>query len=127
MFEGFDKYLVNYQNLNPWVITNISKIIDGKTCYLATSTNNFILVDKLNEKVEAWFCPELPYNYGPSFFNGLPGLILELKTPSFGYLVSKIELNKKEVYEFPRFTGEPIDFVTFNQKAREVLKDLLGK
>ena len=28
MFEGFDKYLVNYQNLNPWVITNISKIID---------------------------------------------------------------------------------------------------
>lgn len=123
-FEGFDKYLISYQNKNPWTITNTSKVIDGKTCYLATSTNTFRLVDKLNEKIEAWFCPELPYNYGPGFFNGLPGLILELKSPTFGFLATKVDLNKKEKFEFSKYKGELIDFDAFNQKAIDILKEI---
>lgn len=61
-----------------WVITDESKIIDGYQCYKATGiheVNDFR--GKKNYTINAWFCPTLPFNYGPAEFFGLPGLIFE--------------------------------------------------
>lgn len=61
-----------------WVVTTDLKLIDGFQCYKATGTHQ---VDdfrgKKNYNMIAWFCPSIPFNYGPAEFFGLPGLIFE--------------------------------------------------
>ena len=63
-----------------WNITSITKKIGQYNCFKATT---FKKIENSKGKqemlVEAWFAPELPYNFGPKEFNGLPGLIIELK------------------------------------------------
>jgi GLPGLI family protein len=80
-----------------WTITKESKIISGYLCYKATriktKTNNF---KQNNFLVEAWFCPEIPLSFGPTEYNRLPGLILELRAPLFTFFAKKINLNSKK-------------------------------
>ncbi len=87
-----------------WKITQESKIIGGYLCYRATYEN------KLYEakKPVAWFAPELAFGYGPKFFTGLPGLILELEDNIVTYKAIKIELNPKEKIIVKKPEGEEI-------------------
>ena len=55
----------------PWVLSKEESIILGYKAKKATYTNN-------NQTVEAWYAPDLPFRDGPSRFNGLPGLILQI-------------------------------------------------
>lgn len=55
-----------------WVISRESKVLLGITVKKATT-------EYKNSKIEAWFAPAIQPKGGPIFFNGLPGLILELK------------------------------------------------
>lgn len=92
-----EKHLVSFTpNIN-WSISNEIKTIEGFTCYKATQNKN-VLTKKDKYKtyeVEAWFCPELPYTFGPKDSQGLPGLILELHEDKIVYLANKIELESK--------------------------------
>ncbi len=84
-----------------WKLINEKKVIGKYTCYKAT-------VQKKNngpsDKVApfstyiAWYCPDVPFNYGPFDFNSLPGLILELSIKDRTYIASIIKL-KQEVIE----------------------------
>lgn len=53
---------------------------------------------KLEYKIEAWFCPEIPNQFGPDSFYGLPGLITEVyvtdKDFSYSIILKKIGYNK---------------------------------
>jgi len=44
----------------------------------------------------AWYTPEIPIATGPEAYGDLPGLILELHTPSRIYLCEEITLNPKK-------------------------------
>ena len=44
-------------------------------------------------EIEAWYTPQIPVSNGPSKFQGLPGLILELSYDSNTILCSKVILN----------------------------------
>ena len=46
--------------------------------------------------VTAWYTPQIPVKNGPSQYDGLPGLILELNDGDLTILCSKIVLNPKE-------------------------------
>ncbi|OIP45547.1 MAG: hypothetical protein COZ16_06750 [Flavobacteriaceae bacterium CG_4_10_14_3_um_filter_31_253] len=78
--ETFSKYEVAYKyfvvkdslDIFKWNILNESKDILGYTCQLATM--NF-----RGRDYEAWFSSKLPVG-GPWKFDGLPGLILEMKS-----------------------------------------------
>ncbi len=72
--------------------------IDNYLCYKATYTESYTARDgKTKERViTAWFCPELPYSFGPLEFNGLPGLILELEKNGNKVVAKSIILSKKE-------------------------------
>ena len=84
-----------------WTLQNESKEINGFLCYKATSTNKIVYGDKVfNHPVTAWYCPTLPYHFGPNGYSGLPGLILELQVRNVVYGASKIELNSKENFTF---------------------------
>lgn len=63
---------------------NETKEILGKHCTKA-------VVKDGDAVVEAWFCDEIPAQVGPAGYNGLPGLVLALDTPTFSYDVLSIE------------------------------------
>lgn len=109
-------YLVTKKLETNWVLHNESKKINNYLCYKATQE-----ITIKNTKGEfkhiatAWYCPEIPYSFGPFGYGGLPGLIFELhdKFTSFGlkslYLKngnSKIELPKEgKLIEYEALIG----------------------
>lgn len=79
-----------------WMLTSESKLIDNYLCYKAT--NIYTVVNPKGTfkfPVTAWYCPKLPYSYGPSGYGNLPGLILELQIRNVNYGVKKIEMNSE--------------------------------
>ncbi|WP_396185662.1 GLPGLI family protein [Flavobacterium sp.] len=77
-----------------WVLTNETKLIDNYLCYKATNiykvTND---IKTFLHPVIAWYCPQIPYRYGPNGYSNLPGLILELQVRNvvFGAKVIKLD------------------------------------
>lgn len=55
-----------------WKVENETKKIGNYSCQKAS-------LDYCNRHWEAWFTTDVPLNVGPYIFDGLPGLILELK------------------------------------------------
>ena len=97
-FKENEYLIIDPLNKN-WVITNETKKIDGYTCYKAT---NEYVVDNgkiFKHPVIAWFCPEIPFSYGPKGYGGLPGLILELQEWNNVFGTKKIDFSndKKEI------------------------------
>ena len=99
-----------------WRMTEEKRVINGKKCTKAIS--------KGIVKAEAWFTTEIPFGYGPLGYYGLPGLIVELttptevynlmtfeylqtapqmKSPAKGLVVSDEEFTKKQNEYFARF------------------------
>ncbi|MCT4664532.1 MAG: GLPGLI family protein [Flavobacteriales bacterium] len=62
-------------------------------------------IEQIESEIIAWFTLDIPVPYGPDKFNGLPGLILELKTNSLTFLCSKVQLNSQEAKEIEKPKG----------------------
>lgn len=90
---GDTHYLIQKRDYS-WKLENGAKEIAGYTCRKATThekRNSEVTVN-----VTAWYCPEIPYNYGPKGYSGLPGLILGLEVNGFYFYPEKITLNKEK-------------------------------
>ena len=75
-----------------WTIHNEQRIIDGKTCFKATTKNHVIINKKIKTyEVVAWFSTEFPGYFGIKGYDGLPGLILELVDDKVTFVCSKVE------------------------------------
>ncbi len=81
-----------YENFT-WEYTTEEKIIQGYKCYLAKTK-------LLHLDVYAWYCPTLPYSFGPREFGGLPGLILELQRGKLVFLATKINFENVQDISF---------------------------
>ena len=99
LFSDYGEFLIKTPSNHNWNISSESKKIDNYLCYKATYTESYTARDgKTKERViTAWFCPELPYSFGPLEFNGLPGLILELEKYDNKVVAKSIILSKKEI------------------------------
>lgn len=94
-----NEFVVKDSISNNWEITNESKLIGEYLCYKATTTKKVQKTDReVIETVTAWFCPALPYSFGPSKYAGLPGLILELQEKNIVFVIKSIRLNNNEEY-----------------------------
>lgn len=83
-----------------WRITKETKKIGDYTCYKAIASERLYSRRGYfyNRQVIAWFAPSIALNFGPSNYNGLPGLILEVKRDKFTLQAKEINLNpKKEI------------------------------
>ncbi|MFV0139199.1 GLPGLI family protein [Empedobacter falsenii] len=72
----------NYANKNILIIDNLPKYtwkISRESKEILGITVKKATTEYKDSKIEAWFAPSLKPKGGPVFFNGLPGLILELK------------------------------------------------
>jgi GLPGLI family protein len=82
-----------------WQLHNESKMINDMKCYKATS--KYTTDGKNSFDIIAWYCPNLPYSYGPDGIGGLPGVILFLQRGFEVYSATKIVKDcPKEIY-FP--------------------------
>jgi GLPGLI family protein len=53
------------------------------------------IADK-DRTITVWYTPEIPISNGPGEYQGLPGLILEVREPDTILLCTKIEINPNE-------------------------------
>ena len=99
LFSDYGEFLIKTPSNHNWNISSESKKIDNYLCYKATYTESYTARDgKTKERViTAWFCPELPYPFGPLEFNGLPGLILELEKNGNKVVAKSILLSDKTI------------------------------
>jgi len=80
--------LIEYED-RKWQITQESKKLGNYHCFKA------IDISKPEQKVNAiaWFTPEIPVNFEPINFNGLPGLILKVENGTRRIIATKIEIH----------------------------------
>ncbi len=76
-----------------WEIQEKTKTIAGYKCQKAIG--DVTIPGIKNGEITAWFCPELPFQFGPMEFAGLPGLILGLEQRGFYFHATEVKLDKK--------------------------------
>ncbi|QXP72994.1 GLPGLI family protein [Tenacibaculum sp. AHE15PA] len=107
-----------------WVLTNEEKKIGKYKCYKAITERKG--VNKRGEfvnKTIAWYTPELPINFGPKDYYGLPGLILELKEGNVVYRATKISIMSKEKIKVEKPTkGKKITLNNYNKMIKELVE-----
>ncbi len=90
-----------------WTIHSDSRVISGYNCLKATGTFR-------GREYTAWFTKEIPCEFGPWKFNGLPGLIVEvveknkhlhfqLRTISFNTKQEPHSLKNKKYFTVPEY------------------------
>lgn len=123
-FRGIN-YFTRYKSPRyDWNLKNKTKQILGFKCYLAVAKvkNDSTLFDFKEGKTQsfyAWYAPSLPSRYGPSFFTGLPGLVLKAGNDKFEIYAVKIKENGQSNFKFPNKAS-----ITENQKLMQ-LKNLI--
>jgi GLPGLI family protein len=117
---------IKKNRMSNWNLTKETKLVDKYKCYKATNTNTVISPDKVfNFPITAWYCPDLPYSYGPNGYGGLPGLILELQVRNGIYglqkidLDSKINFSQKELLNIKTLTQKESDSILESQYRKE--------
>ena len=139
--SGILSVVENLENAK-WKMSGESKKIGQYTCYKATytkqveekvfsfgswnqtnGTNQPKKPKKMRDvEVVAWFTPEIPVSSGPSWYQGLPGLILEVSDDDTTILCTKIVMNPKEKTKIKRpKKGKVIssqDFVALQDEKR---------
>ncbi len=96
-FLGSKLIIKDSLNTIHWNVSNKSKQIGNYTCFKATTIKRN---KSKNNKVEAWFTPQIPVGFGPKEYAGLPGLILELKEGKAIYYATSIKLNTKKIKNY---------------------------
>tara|TARA_R110001583_G_scaffold82774_1_gene219275 strand:+ start:4865 stop:5602 length:738 start_codon:yes stop_codon:yes gene_type:complete len=124
--ESYGQLFLVKSSLNDklWNITNESKKIGNYNCFKATSEK---IVENskgtFKHHIEAWFTTEIPLNFGPAGYGGLPGLIIELKFQNIRFYLTKIELKRQnEVNVKKPMKGKLVTIKEFNKIGKEITK-----
>lgn len=98
-----------------WTISDEKKSINGKECQKAvTSTGRY--------SVTAWFSIEDAIPFGPLGYFGLPGLIVELETPTYVYTLQSVSLPKEATVFNKPTEGKVVNQKEFDQLEIENMK-----
>ncbi len=128
-FEGEYRLIHSKFNHHQWKLINEKRIIKGLICYKAITTFTYeTLTETLVEPVVAWYCPTIPFPYGPVGYTGLPGLILELDNGRATFYAIQIKLNTKEKIKIKEPTkGIKMTIEEDRKRERAWLDDFLIK
>lgn len=123
-----DNLFISYP-IPKWVLTNETKIINGYSCGKATTTfKTLTSKGETLRTVIAWFAFDLPYNFGPGEFSGLPGLIIELNfIGKYRIRATKIELNSKNIHVARPGKGKIISRDDYAKKLEKIYNQRMKK
>lgn len=125
-----------------WKLEKETKMIGEYTCFKAIyikevekygeDEKDFMETRKEDQIVTAWYTPQIPVKNGPNFFDGLPGLILELKDGDVKYVCTKIVINPTEPIEIIKPTkgknvGKDEYSVIMKKKMKEMMESFENK
>lgn len=117
------KVIVSKNNNFEWKVTSESKKIADFNCYKATTSYSFNNgVGNFKVEIIAWFCPQLPYSYGPKGYGGLPGVILELQERNVVFGATKIIFNKKD-FKITKPEGKVITEKEYNEIVKKNIEN----
>jgi GLPGLI family protein len=130
-FRFFDEkeYLINKKSISDWVLSDESKMIDGHLSYKATAWDiDYGGRNQNKYEITAWFSPKIPFNFGPVYYNNLPGLILEISYLDIKLLATKIdyELDEKKIIKPHGEKSIAIEdyYIKMNQTINEIKKEV---
>lgn len=92
-----NSYIIEEKNGYVWQLSSETKVIDGYTCYKATTSYVYETKTPENISVIAWYCPTIPFHTGPNGYFGLPGLIMELNDKNAVFGLTKLSLSNETV------------------------------
>ena len=123
-----DLFLITHQPIK-WQLSQEEKQIGNYTCYKATTIKTVEnRKGAFEREITAWYTPQIPVNFGPKEYNGLPGLILELTQVKLTFSAIKIELNTKEEIIIKKPTkGKRVTEEEFRQIAKEASLSFFGR
>lgn len=127
--HGGETFLIT--NSKPkFKLVNETKIIGGYTCYKATTTEtvyfskfNIGIEDKVNQ-ITAWYTNQIPSQFGPLNFFGLPGLILELQFSNVTYSAIELKLSNKPIKISKPAKGKKMKFEEYEKLMVETAKKM---
>ncbi len=104
-----------------WEYTTETKKIGIYNCYKAIGVKYGSDKDyKVTETpIIVWYCPELPYQFGPFEAVGLPGLVLEYSLAAFTCKVEDLQLSKTEIKLKVPSSGK----LTSQKEVDEIIKN----
>lgn len=118
-------YLINY-SFPKWKYSNETKKIGKYLCYKATTTRTHKNTFTGNTKtfvITAWYTKEIPINFGPKNYGGLPGLIIQLTDASVVFTATNVKINPKKSIKIKKpEKGEVITAEAYNEMKRVSLK-----
>lgn len=130
------KFLVSdtLKNKN-WKLEKETKTIGEYTCFKATyikevekygdDEDDFMKTKKEEQIVTAWYTPQIPVKNGPSAYDGLPGLILELKDGETKFICTKIVLNPIEPIEIKKPSkGKKVGSDEYERIMKDKMKEM---
>lgn len=97
-FEAYGMKLITKNHISKmnWTLSKELKVIGEYTCYKALLKYKITNTEgEFIKEVIAWYSPDIPFNFGPKGYAGLPGLILELKDGNVTYTATKINFTTK--------------------------------
>ena len=106
-----------------WSLKNEKKKIGKYICYKAT-TIDIVKNTKgiFKTEIVAWYTPEIPFNFGPKGYGGLPGLIIELEEKNRILQATKIKLNTKKTIKIKKPTkGKLLHIAEFKMMEEEMM------
>ncbi len=75
--------------------------------------------------IKAWFTPDIPFQFGPIIYSGLPGMILELKQGYYIFTAQEIEFSQKDIIIAKPTKGKNIDASMWPAEKNKIKADYM--
>lgn len=124
--ELYPQKVILKKEIPKWELSAEKKNISGFECYKGITTYTVInSAGTFNNIVEAWYCPEINFSFGPLGYGGLPGLIFELKIKDAVYGLTNLDFNPitKEIPNLKKYTI--VSQKELDQKAIEAYENFI--
>jgi GLPGLI family protein len=110
-------------NQYDWKITNESKVLLEKKCFKAIGiyTEKSKIYGEKKTEITAWFTPINDVYFGPSGYDGLPGLVLEAQNNKIRFVATSIEENSTFVISRPK-KGIKITLEEYTNNIHQMIK-----
>lgn len=106
-----------------WKITEETKTILGYSCKKAIV--EFDPIMSIGGEITAWFTPDIPFQFGPTTFVGLPGMILQVDQGNYTFYATDIKLDE-EFIKIEKPKGKPQPVREFQKERKELENKLKG-